>query len=130
MNYSNLTNEQLRDRVALLERLQKSAPYSAATVDLTNAQLAERVELLERLKVLESGGESAPVWYPDNRNWQPYTPGCGISRAHVADVLFNYEQQIRTFRPGAEDCDYTRRGWNSSFDWHGPEKIVAVVLRT
>lgn len=130
MNYSNLTNEQLRDRVALMERLQKSAPYSAATVDLTNAQLAERVELLERLKVLESGGESAPVWYPDDRNWQPYTPGCGISRAHVADILFDYEQQNRTFRPGAGDCDYTRRGWNSSFDWYGPEKIVAVVLRT
>ena len=130
MNYSNLTNEQLRDRVALMERLQKSAPYSAATVDLTNAQLAERVELLERLKVLEPGGESAPVWYPDYRNWQPYTPGCGISRAHVADILFDYEQQNRTFRPGAGDCDYTRHGWNSSFDWYGPEKIVAVVLRT
>ena len=130
MNYSNLTNEQLRVRVALMERLQKSAPYSAATVGLTNAQLAERVELLERLKVLESGGESAPVWYPDDRNWQPYTPGCGISRAHVADILFDYEQQIRTFRPGAGDCDYTRHGWNSSFDWYGPEKIVAVVLRT
>ena len=130
MNYSNLTNEQLRERVELMERLQKSAPYSAATVDLTNAQLAERVELLERLKVLESGGESAPVWYPDDRNWQPYTPGCGISRAHVADILFDYEQQSRTFRPGAGDCDYTRHGWNSSFDWYGPEKIVAVVLRT
>ena len=105
-------------------------PEQELTGAWTAQKLAERVELLERLKVLESGGESAPVWYPDDRNWQPYTPGCGISRAHVADILFDYEQQNRTFRPGAGDCDYTRHGWNSSFDWYGPEKIVAVVLRT
>ena len=128
MNYSNLTNEQLRDRVALMERLQKSVPPDSATANLTNAQLAERVALLERLKTLECGGEP-PHWYPDDRNWQPYTPSCGISRAHVADILFEYEQRARTFRPGVEGYDYTRPGWDSSFNWHGPEKIVAVVLR-
>ena len=128
MNYYNLTNDQLRKRVELMERLQKAAPSSAVTDGLTNAQLAERVTLLERLKTLESGGDTAPAWYPDDRNWLPWTPNCGINRADVADILFDYEQQNRTYRPGAEDCDYTLPGWDINFNWHGHEKVVAVVL--
>lgn len=107
--------------------------------DMTNEQLRERIQLLERLRELENGtvrvmkqpSLDPSKWYPDDRNWIEYSPDNPVDRSKVVDFMRQYERETRRFQPAQSIYNYTIKGWDAEFNWrcHDGDKIVAVVLK-
>ena len=108
--------------------------------EMTNAELRERVELLKELRELEaavSKPEAAPVdalWYPEMHKgkWVEYSPSNPVDRSRVADVLIAKERSSRAFVPGQYSTKYDSDFWDRRFNWDDPNSgtnIVAVALK-
>ena len=108
--------------------------------EMTNAELRERVELLKQLRELEaavSKPEAAPVdalWYPElhKGKWVEHSPSNPVDRSRVADILFAKERSSRAFVPGRAGTKYDSVIWDNRFNWDDPNSetnIVAVALK-
>lgn len=115
--------------------------------EMSNAELRERVELLKQLREREleaaaSKPEAAPVdalWYPEMHKgkWVEHSPSNPVDRSRVADVLYATERSTRAFVPGQffpgqYGTKYDSDDWDSRFNWDNPNSetnIVAVVLK-
>lgn len=108
--------------------------------EMSNAELRERVELLKQLRELEaavSKPEAAPVdalWYPEMHKgkWVEHSPDNPVDRSRVADILFAKERSSRAFAPGHAGAKYDSVSWDNRFNWNDPNSeanIVAVALK-
>lgn len=101
--------------------------------EMSNAELRERVELLKEIRELEAAPVDA-LWYPEMHKgkWVEHSPSNPVDRSRVADVLYAKERSLRVFVPGQYSTKYDSDVWDSRFNWNDPNSeanIVAVVLK-
>lgn len=76
--------------------------------EMTNAELRERVELLKELRELEAAASKPEAhvdtpWYPEMHKdkWVEHAPGNPVDRSRVADILYAKERSTQAFVPGS-----------------------------
>lgn len=110
--------------------------------EMTNAELRERIALLKQLKELEvsvskpKASTDAP-WYPETSRgeWVEYSPSNPVDRSRVIEVLHAYERKSRTFipgPPGRRNLNCASSAWDGKFNWdssNAADNVVAVILK-
>lgn len=120
MDYINMTNDQLRQRIKLLRELRELETQCTVVVG----------------KIEDS--EPKP-WVPDNRQWFEHTPeNTTLDKAAITDILYRKERETMTFCASLDDADFDKNCWNVNFNWtydrsygvHPDHYIVAYTYDT
>ena len=99
--------------------------------ELTNKQLRKRIKLLRKLRDLEtaptskSDGSKSDLWVPDARNWLEHDPFNGTLdqavRSKITDVLYRKERENQIFDTSSPDVKFERKHWDVNFNWKNDE---------
>ena len=109
MDYSELTNKQLRKRIKLLRKLHDLETTSTCKSDGS-----------------KSDGSKSGLWVPDKRNWHEYDPSNGLIgyelRSTITDVLYHKEREHQMFDASSDDVNYGEKCWDVNFTWKNDER--------
>ena len=120
MNYDNFTNDELRERIALLKELKTLETGSTST---------------EVLVVEQNPKDEIEIpWYPYEGKWIEWDIKDAWNqdfRKDIADILYHGERVSRSHDDGNGN-DYSSSWWDENFDGSTTDhyaQIVAVCLK-